>query len=325
MCAVIIGGPSAQGGESEITVYSGRSKNLVAGLIENFTESTGIKANVRYGDSAEMAATILEEGRNSRADVFFSQDAGALGALASRDLLTKLPDSVLNQVEPRFRSPSGVWVASSGRARVVVYNTEALSSADLPTSILAFTAPRWKGKIGWAPTNGSFQAFVTAMRRQLGEEGARKWLEGILANEPKVYPKNSAIVRAVGAGEVDLGFVNHYYLFRFLQDQGEGFPARNHYLSGGDPGALINIAGAGILKSSKNPEGANSFVEYLLSEEAQRYFADETYEYPVAGKNVPINPLLVPLSEIETPDLDLSDLEDLEGTLQLLQEVGALE
>lgn len=309
---------------AEIIVYSGRSSTLIEPVIEKFTAQTGIEVKARYGDSAELAATILEEGRNSPADVFWSQDAGALGALAAEEKLSPLPVNILEQVEPRFRSPQDLWVGTSGRARVIVYNTEAVKPADLPDSILDFTDPKWKGRLGWAPTNGSFQAFVTAMRRQLGEKETRQWIKGIQANEPRVYPKNSAIVAAVGAGEIDAGFVNHYYLFRFLEDQGESFPARNFYNSKGDPGALVNVAGAALLKSSDKRGEALKFIDFLLSEEAQRFFATETYEYPLI-EGVETNPLLKPLSEIETPELDLSELDDLAGTLQLLQETGALE
>lgn len=309
---------------AEITVYSGRSSTLIDPIIEKFTAKTGIEVKARYGDSAELAATILEEGRNSPADVFWSQDAGALGALAAEEKLAPLPVDLLEKVEPRFRSPQDLWVGTSGRARVVVYNTDAVKPESLPSSILDFTDPEWKGRLGWAPTNGSFQAFVTAMRRQLGEKETRAWIKGIQANEPRVYPKNSAIVAAVGAGEVDAGFVNHYYLFRFLEDQGESFPARNYYNSKGDPGALVNVAGAALLKTSEKRAEALKFIDYLLSEEAQQFFASETYEYPLI-EGVATHALLTPLAEIESPDLDLSELDDLAGTLQLLQETGALE
>ena len=309
--------------EGTLVVYSGRNEELVGPIIERFEEESGIDVEVRYGDTAELAATILEEGGNSPADVFLSQDAGALGAVADRGLLSPLPESALGRVDERFRSPEGEWVGVSGRARVVAYNTEALSEEDLPDSIFGFTEPQWEGRIGWAPTNGSFQAFVTALRVIEGEDAARQWLEGIQANDPRVYDNNIAILEAVASGEVDIGFVNHYYLFRKLEEQGEGFPVRNYYLKNGDPGALVNVAGVGILRTADNPEEARRFVDFLLSEEAQQYFADVTFEYPLV-EGVPINEELVPLSEVETPNIDLSNLDDLEGTLELLRETGVL-
>ena len=311
--------PADQG---PVTVYSGRSEELVGPLLDQFTDATGIEVEARYGDTAEMANLILTEGENSPADVFFAQDAGALGAVAERGLLTALPAETLEHVDPRFASPSGEWVGLSGRARVVVYNTEALSESDLPDSIYGFTEPEWEGRIGWAPTNGSFQSFVTALRVIEGEDRAREWLEGIQANDPNVYEGNNPALDAVIAGEVDVAFVNHYYLMQRLAEEPDA-PAANYFLTDGDPGALVNVAGAGILDSSENQEAARQFVEYLLSPEAQEYFASETKEYPLV-EGVEPDPELPPLDEIGTPEIDLSDLSDLEGTLELLQEVGIL-
>ena len=305
-----------------LTVYSGRSEELVGPLLEQFTAATGVEVEARYGDTAEMANLILTEGENSPADVFFAQDAGALGAVAAEGLLAELPGETLDQVEERFRSPSGEWVGVSGRARVVVYNTDAISETDLPDSILGFTDSDWSGRIGWAPTNGSFQSFVTALRVLEGEEGARAWLEGIEANEPSVYEGNGAALDAVIAGEIDVAFINHYYLMQRLAEEPD-VPAANFFLTDGDPGALVNVAGAGILTTAANAEAAQTFVEYLLSEEAQTYFAEETKEYPLV-EGVEPNADLPALGEIGTPDIDLSDLSDLEGTLELLQEVGIL-
>jgi iron(III) transport system substrate-binding protein len=315
--------PSDFGGEGgTVTIYSGRNEELVGPLLEQFEEETGIDVEARYGDSAEMANLILTEGENSPADVFFSQDAGALGAVAGEGRLTTLPDEVLDSVDERFRSPEGEWVGTSGRARVVVYNTDALSEDELPDSIHDFTDPEWSGRIGWAPTNASFQAFVTAMRVLDGEDAAREWLEGIQANDPNVYEGNGPALDAVISGEIDVAFINHYYLMQRLAEDPD-VPAANHFLTDGDPGALVNVAGAGILATAPDAENAQAFVEFLVSEQAQEYFAEQTKEYPLAA-GVATDPALVPLDEIGTPEIDLSDLADLEGTLELLQEVGIL-
>ncbi len=311
--------PAEQG---PLTVYSGRSEELVGPLLDQFTDATGVEIEARYGDTAEMANLILTEGENSPADVFFAQDAGALGAVAERGLLAALPAETLDHVDQRFASPSGEWVGVSGRARVVAYNTETLSESDLPDSIYGFTEPEWEGRIGWAPTNGSFQSFVTALRVIEGEDRAREWLEGIQANDPNVYEGNNPALDAVIAGEVDVAFINHYYLMQRLAEEPDA-AAANYFLTDGDPGALVNVAGAGILDSSENQEAARQFVEYLLSPEAQEYFASETKEYPLL-EGVEPDPELPALDEIGTPEIDLSDLSDLEGTLELLQEVGIL-
>ena len=306
-----------------LTVYSGRNEAFIEPVVERFEAETGMDVEVRYGETAELVATILEEGPNTPADVFLAQDAGALGALADAGFFQPLPQNISEEVEPRFRSPEGLWVGVTGRARVLVYNTENVTEDELPNSVFELTDPRWQGRVGWAPTNGSFQSFVTAMRVLEGEERTREWLEGMIANGVQEYPNNSSQVEAAARGEIDLGLVNHYYLYRFLEEQGEDFTARNHHLTDADIGSLVNVAGAGVLASSDNTDAANALVAFLLSPEAQTHFAEEVFEYPlVTGTETSLS--LPPLSELQTPDLNLSDLDDLEGTLRLLQEVGAL-
>jgi iron(III) transport system substrate-binding protein len=321
--AAAAGDVTSEGGE--LVVYSGRSENLVAPLIEQFEEATGVNVEVRYGGTAEMAATILEEGDNSPADVFFAQDAGSLGALAQAGRLTQLPEAILSQVDARYRSPEGQWVGASGRARVLVYNTDLLQESDLPENVFALTDSKWADQVGWAPTNASFQSFVTAMRQLNGDEATRQWLEDMIANGVQSYDNNVAIVEAVGKGEIQVGLANHYYLYRFLAEQGESFPARNYYFPDGGADALVNVAGAGIINTTNQQELALQFVEFLLSNEAQQFFADETVEYPLVTGDIAINPLLTPLSELNPPQIDLSDLSDLQGTLEMLQDVGALQ
>lgn len=317
-------GAAAGQGEGELVVYSGRNQELIGPIIECFEEESGMEVDVRYQDTAELAATILEEGENSPADVYIAQDAGALGAVAEEGRLQKLEDEILDRVPEQFRSPDGLWVGLSGRARVVAYNTEAVQEGDLPEGIEGFTDERWKGrKIGWAPTNGSFQAFVTAFRLAKGEDAAREWLEGVQANEPVQFESNDAILQAVVSGEIEVGFVNHYYLLRALEEEGEDVAAKNYYLEDGDPGALVNVAGAGILEGAEHAEQAEELLEYLLSEEGQEYFARETFEYPLV-EGVETDPRLPPLDEIGSPDIDLSRLRDLEGTTRLLTETGVI-
>lgn len=307
-----------------LTVYSGRGEDLVGEPIARFEEATGIDVEVRYGDTAELAATILEEGDNSPADVYWAQDAGALGALAAEGRLRDLPDEVLDRVDERFRSPDDQWVGITGRVRTIVYNTDELGEQDVPDSVFELTEPEWEGRVGWAPTNGSFQSFVTAMRQIHGDDETRAWLEGMLDNGVQEYPKNTPIVEAVGRGEIDLGLVNHYYLLRFLAEDPD-FPAANAFLSD-DVGGLVNVAGVGILDSTDQADAAQRFVEFLLGEETQGYFAGITdeAEYPLVD-GVEASEELPPLSELDPPSIDLSDLADLQGTLDMLREVGALQ
>jgi iron(III) transport system substrate-binding protein len=314
---------TSQAPTGTLTIYAGRSEELVGPLIERFQAANDVEVKVEYAGTTDLAATILEEGDASPADVFFAQDAGALGAVAAEGRLADLPAETLARVDERFVSDDGQWVGISGRARVVIYDSRVLDEAQMPDTIAAFTDPAWKGRIGWAPTNASLQSFVTAYRVLEGDDAARAWLEGVQANEPKVYDGNDAVLAAVAAGEIEVGFVNHYYLMRQLAEQGDSFPVRNHFLPGGDPGSLVNVAGAGILSSAPNPTAAQAFIDFLLTQESQTYFADETFEYPLVD-GLAANSALPPLTEIESPDIDLSDLADLQGTLDLMQAAGVL-
>ncbi len=262
-----------------ITIYSGRSESLVGPIIEQFEADSGIKVRVRYGGTSELAAALLEEGDRSPADVFFAQDAGALGAIEAADLFAALPGSVLDAVAPGFRSTSNAWTGVSGRARVLVYSTERVAAGDLPDSVFDLTGPAWTGRVSWAPANGSFQAFVTAMRQIEGEERTAQWLRDMLANGVSEYRNNSTQVQGIGDGEIDIGLVNHYYLFRFTKEDAN-YPAANHYTDAGRAGALINIAGVGILAGAENQAAALTFVEYLLGDTAQNYFRDQDLRVP---------------------------------------------
>ena len=301
--------------------YSGRSESLVDAIIQQFSQATGIEVEVKYAGTSQLAATLLEEGSNSPADIFFAQDPRGLGAVEG--MMSPLPDRILSRVPDWARSPQAKWVGLSGRACTVVYNPERVSEDELPDDIWGFVNPEWKDRIGWAPTNASFQTMVTGMRALWGEEKTTQCLEDVQTNNPTIYPKNTPQVAAVAAGEIDVGMVNHYYLFRFLAEEGEDFPARNYHPRAGGPGATVMVAGAGILDSSDNQDAAERFLEFMLSRVGQQYFAGQNFEYPlVEGVKVPH--VLVPLDEINHPSISLKDLADLEGTQQLLRKTGVL-
>lgn len=315
------GGGGSGGGT--LTIYSGREEELVAPLLEQFEQESGIELEVRYGESAELAATIAEEGENSPADVFFAQDPGSLGALEAEELLAELPDEILDRVPERFRDPDGRWTGTSGRVRVIAYNTDELSEAEVPDSVFDLTDPKWKGRIGFPPTNASFQAFVTALRLSAGEERTREWLKGFAANDPRTYEKNTPVVEAVAAGEIELGLVNHYYLYLVKEEQPDA-PVANHFLEAGDPGALVSVAGAAVLDSTDDEELAREFVEYLLSDEGQRFYTEEAEEaeYPLVGGIEPKEGLPA-LDSLDGPDVQLDAFgPELEKTLELIREVG---
>jgi len=309
--------------ETTLTVYSGREEKLVKPIMDRFTKETGIQLNVRYASSTSLATALIEEGKHSPADVFWATESGTLGLVAARGLLKRLPQTTVGKVPSRFSTPSRRWVGTSGRSRVLAYNTQALTQAELPASVWALTSPRWKGKVGLPPTNGSFQAFVGAMLYLHGEDRTRDWLRGLRENGVKFYPNNTTTVQAVGRGEVQLGLVNHYYLYNLLADDPD-LPVRNHWFQAGDPGALVLAAGVGIVSATKKDAAAQRFVDFLLSKWAQRFIArgPGAAEYPLI-KGVFPRPGLPALKEIAGPKYSLGRLAaDLPAAVKLLLETG---
>ena len=314
-------GTDAADDPQELVLYSGRSQSLTEELIERFESKSGINVRVKYGKSAELALALTEEGNQSPADVFWSQDAGALGAVAKAGLLTPLDQELLGTVPARFQGSDGVWVATSGRARTLAYN--GIDESELPSSVFDLTDEKFRGQVGWAPSNASFQSFVTALRSMAGEQAAEKWLIDMKANGTKSYAKNTPIIEALAAGEITLGLPNHYYLLRF-KAKNPAFPVKQTSFAPGDPGNLVNVAGIAILKTVKNKKAAATFVEFMLSKEAQTYFSESTHEYPVLGETK--NPDLMSMPKLlqSAPEVSLGELRDLEGTLSLLRKVGLL-
>jgi iron(III) transport system substrate-binding protein len=314
--------PAGCGGSRDaLTIYSGRTQNLIGPLLERFNKETGIAIDVKYGDSAELALLLDEEGDRTPADVFLSQSPGATGFLAGMGRLGQLDSGELGKVDARFRNADGRWVGISGRQRVLVYNSEQVAEAELPDSVLELTGERFAGKVAVAPSNGSFQDFVTAMRQLEGEEATARWLKAMAANEPRTYANNNAIVEAVSRGEVQMGLVNHYYNYR-LQQENPSTPSRNHSFADGDVGALVIPSTASVLAGTDKAEEAGRFVDFLLSAEAQRYFSDQTFEYPlVAG--IPAASGLPPLASLQSPDYDVDALGGgLERTVELIRSSG---
>jgi len=306
--------------DTTVTVYSGRSEELVKDLFAAFTKETGISVDARYGDSGEMAALLLTEGSASPADVFFSQDAGALGAV--EDNLAELPTETLSLVDSKFSSENRKWVGVTGRVRVVVYNPTLAPTP--PNTIDGLLDAQWSGKIGFAPTNASWQSFVTALRVLRGEDGAEKWLTAFAQNKPVAYEKNSAVRDAVNTGEVSLGLVNHYYLLEKIAAEGaDAVVAKNQFMAAGDVGGLVNVAGVGILANAKHSSAAQKFVDFLQSDTAAEYFRKKTWEYILTSGAAQADGL-PPFADLQAPSINLSDLKSLDLTQELLQKVGLL-
>ncbi|MBG6212535.1 iron(III) transport system substrate-binding protein [Cryobacterium sp. CAN_C3] len=310
--------------DGAFTLYSGRDEALVQPLIDKFEKSSGINVEVRYGNTAELGALLLEEGDATPAQVFLAQDAGALGALANADLFATLPAGTTDAVPAGFTSTDGTWVGVTGRARVIAYDSEALQAADVPSRVDAFTDPAWAGKFGIAPTNASFQAFVTAYRVLNGEEAADAWVTAIAANDPVIFDNNRAILAAVNNGVIEAGLINHYYWFAQAAETGEAnMRAQLSYPEAGDAGSIVNVTGAGLLAGAAADADALKFIDYLVGAEAQQYFVDETYEYPlIAGIEAPLG--LPALDSLVNLDLDLADLDTLADTQALLGKHGLI-
>lgn len=326
------GGPAAPSpagtaaSDGILTIYSGRNEELVGPLIARLEAAVGIPVEVRYGSTGEMAAQLLEEGAASPADLFFAQDAGALGAVSGAGLFAPLPGEVIGLAAERYRADDATWVATSARARVVAYNPTLVSEAELPASLDDLLAPRWSSRLGFAPSNASWLSFVTGLRLIRGEDGARQWLTAFAAQNPQRFEGNGQVVDAVAAGTISAGLVNHYYLYEKTAEVDPAtYPVRNHYVAN-DPLGLVNVAGVGVTATADDPGPAQRAVTYLLSADAQQYLVDTTAEYPVVDGVAPAraNVDLAPLESLSPPDVQLAELSSLEETEALLQEVGLL-
>ncbi|WP_211116683.1 iron ABC transporter substrate-binding protein [Glycomyces buryatensis] len=312
----------AENGDGTVVLYSGRNEELIQPLLDDFTEASGIEVDVRYFDSAEAAGLLLEEGERSPADLFLSQDAGALGAVSKAGLLGELDQELLDRVAQDYRSSTGTWVGLTGRSRVLVYDPAQIDESELPESVWDLTSDEWAGRVAIAPLNGSFQAFVTALRVEAGDEAAAEWLAD-MADAPQ-REKNGPIVEDIAAGELEAGLVNHYYVYEKAAEAGvdpaEYGPAI-HYFTGGDPGALVNVSGVGALGDAATDPDVAELLDFLLATEAQTYFAETTFEYPlIEGVDGPAGQPA--LAELQGPAIDLNDLDDLETTVQMIQEAG---
>ncbi|WP_409329819.1 extracellular solute-binding protein [Trujillonella humicola] len=305
-----------------LVVYSGRNEQLVAPILEEFTAETGIELAVRYGSTSSITAQILAEGAESPADVVLLQDAGALGALGDSDCLADLPAELTGQTFEAYADEDGRWVPVTGRARVVAYNPDLIAEAELPRDTADLVDPRFAGQLGIAPGNASFQAFVTALRQLEGEEAAEEFLRALVDNDAQTFDGNGDILTAVDSGQLPMGLINHYYWFELAAEVGvENVQVQLAYLQDGAAGSLVNVSGSGVISSTDRAEDATALVAFLLSDRAQEYFAQETYEYPMTD-SVSAEAQLPPLDALQAPAIDLDDLASLSQTLELLDRVG---
>ncbi len=304
-----------------LVVYSGRGEALVGELLDQFEADTGIKVSVRYNSTAALATQLLSEGAESAADVIFLQDPGYLGVLAKAGVLQPLAENVLDPVDPRFRDDAGYWVGTSARARVLVYNPDAVAGDELPNSLRDLADPKWAGRMGWAPSNASAQAHMTALRHLWGEADTEKWLAAVKANKPISYQKNAPQVTAAGNGEIDIAWTNHYYYYRLKEQNPKLNVAIHHFPAEQDAGNLLMVAGVGIRTGANNQVAAEALIAYLIGEDAQTYFAQHGFEYPTRT-GIATAQGMTPIAELNLADTQQQMLADVTKTLSLLRALG---
>jgi iron(III) transport system substrate-binding protein len=315
--------PASLAGQS-ITLYNGQHEQTTAMLVKAFEKRTGVTVHVRSDDEVALGNQIIQEGSNSPADVFYTENTPVLEDLREHGLLAPVQSSTLAAVPSSDRSAQGAWVGVSGRISVLVYNTSKISPAELPSSILDLAKPRWKGKLGVAPSETDFQPLITSISKLDGAAAAEKWLLGIKANS-KIYPDNETVVAQVNNGESAVGLINHYYWFRLRDEVGQnGLHSALHYYADGDPGDLLDVSGAAVLRSSSHQAAAQAFVAFLVSREGQEVIAhSHSYEYPLRPGVRP-SPLLRPFAQLKPAAITLSDLGDGGAPLELEQKLGLL-
>ena len=279
---------------------------------------------MRSGDEAELGNQIEQEDANSPADVFYTENTPVLEALREKGLLANVSQSTLSAVPRRYDSNQGVWLGVSARASVLVYNTQQVNATQLPGSILELAQPKWKDKLGYAPSETDFQPLVTAIIKLDGTPAAERWLKGLKANA-KIYPDNETVVTQVNNGESAVGPINHYYWYRLRDELGTGgLHSALHYLRPGDPGDLINVSGAAVLKSSSHQAAAQAFLAFLVSEQGQEVLAhSHSYEYPLRPGIKPAAGL-PPFSSLHPTALTPAELGDGSEALELEQKLGLL-
>ena len=312
--------------EGSLTVYLGGGEGgLYVELLDLFEQAyDNFSVNHRLDSSSSLANTIIEENAAgaTEADLFMSVDAGSLGAVANAGATQSLPSEALNAVPGSFQDGDGRWLGFAGRARAIPYNTDQLSPSDIPNTVSEFpNTAALEGTMGWAPSYGAFQSFITAMRLNKSDEAARSWLSEMQNHGITEYGNEFAVSNSVADGELAAGFANHYYSLRVTSAR-KNAPL-DLYFTEGDAGALVNVSGLEILSGSEKSELAGNFVRHVLSSEAQEFFATRTFAYPMISGVKPVGDL-PRVDDLNPPDIDLTELADVSGTVDLMRDVGVL-
>ncbi len=321
----LIGAPALQlvhaAGSETITLYSGQHPKTTERVINAFTEATGIKVNIRKGNSIQLANQIIEEGSRSPADVFYSEESPPVAALSERNMLLELPRDILSNIREGYTAPDGTWTGVTARCRVTVYNKDMVEESELPESVLDMPTEKWKGRLAFVPTSGAFQQQIVAIKELKGRDVALQWLKD-LKKYGQIYNNNMAAMRAVESGEIATALVNNYYWYIVAREKGaENMRSAIHYAKGKDPGALITVSAVGVLKTAKNPEIATSLVDYMVSTDGQKVLSGAVAEWPM-NPSVTTQFDLVPFEELDPPAVNPASLGGAADALELRREAG---
>jgi len=321
--AVALAAPLASA--QTLTLYSAQHEQVVDMLTAAFTQATGIKVLVHTGEGPDIASQILQEGADSPADVFFTENSPELILLDEKGLLAPVAPATLAQIPPKYNASDGDWLGVLARENVIDYNPALISASSMPQSLLDLAGPAWSGKLGIAPSDADFLPLVSAMIKQYGQDKTLAWLQG-LKNNAKIYQDDESVVAAVARGDVAAGIVNNYYWARLYTDLGPAkIDSTLYHFKSGDIGGLINVSGAAVLKSSKNQAAAQKFLAFLVSAQAQSLLgkSEVDFEYPLRP-GIPPNQLLAPFKTLQPPAISASALGDDQEAGALLQQAGLI-
>jgi iron(III) transport system substrate-binding protein len=313
------GGPGA--GQT-ITLYNGQHEQTTDALVAAFEKKTGIQVEVRSDDEDVLANQIITEGSGSPADVIYTENSPALETLQEKGRLAAVDPSTLSAVPARYNSPQGKWVGVSARVSVMIYNTDQLSRAELPTSVMALAAPKWKGKIGLAQGESDFFPIVVSIQKTYGTKAAEAWLTAVKANAGgNLYPDNETLTNEVNQGHVELGIINHYYWYRERAEVGaSNMHSAIATFAPRDAGYIIDVSGAGIINTSSHKAADQQFLAFLVSRQGQEILArSDSFEYPL-GSGVTTAQRLQPFDTLQPAPLTIAELGDGSSATALLQQ-----
>ena len=326
LCGASVPGLAARAADAPVlTLYSAQHEQTVNTLVSGFEKATGVRVRVHSGDGPEVANQIIQEGAASPADVFFTENSPEIAVLDEKGLLAPVDPGTLAEVPSKDSAPDGHWVGVLARENVLAYNTAMIAADQMPASLLDLAKPAWKGRVAVAPSDNDFLPLVNAVLVTKGHDAALAWLKGLKANA-QIFDDDEGVVAAVNRGTVATGIINNYYWARLQAELGAGhMHSAVYHFSNGDVGGLINISGAGVLKTSKHPKEAQAFLAYLVAANTQKVLADNTvvFEYPLHPGVAP-NPVLKPFDQLQPPAISVAQLGDDSQVVNLLTEAGLL-